>query len=212
VNGVVGSNTRRKLDPSEFRGFALVDRDAPVVFVNGADVKPSQVFTLAHELAHVWLGATALCDADPSARAGVRAERWCDAVAAEFLVPEEALHAQLDTRRDSIEESQRLAKRFKVSPLVVLRRLHDAGRLDSYTFESAYAAEIDRLREQRAARKGRGGGNFYNTQPVRVSKRFARALLASTLDGDTRDTDAFEMLGFRKATTLRKLAERLGVA
>jgi Zn-dependent peptidase ImmA (M78 family) len=210
VNGVVGSNTRRKLDPSEFRGFALVDRDAPVVFVNGVDLKPAQVFTLAHELAHVWLGETALCDADLSARPAARAERWCSAVAAELLVPAEPLEEQLDRGRDVIEESQRLAKRFKVSPLVMLRRMRDVGRLDEYRFERAYEAETARLREQRAARKS-GGGNFYNTQPVRVSKRFARALLASTLEGRTRDTEAFEMLGFRREATLRRLAERLGV-
>jgi Zn-dependent peptidase ImmA (M78 family) len=211
VNGVVGSNTRRKLDPSEFRGFALVDRDAPVVFVNGVDVKPAQVFTLAHELAHVWLGETALCDVDLLSAPVKRAERWCSAVAAEFLVPEEPLEEQFDPRRGVLDESQRLAKRFKVSPLVMLRRLHDTGHLHWHTFETAYEAEMLRLRERRAAARKSGGGNFYNTQPVRVSKRFARALLASTLEGRTRDTDAFEMLGFRTPTTLRKLAERLGV-
>src|SRR5208282_4823591 len=105
-------------------------------------------------------------------------------------------------------EVDRLARRFKVSTLVILRRIHDAGGLNQEQFWQAYEKELERLR---ALPKGKGG-DFYLTQAARVSKRFARALVVSTLEGQTLHRDAFRMLGFSKLATFRELAHSLGVA
>jgi Zn-dependent peptidase ImmA (M78 family) len=78
VNGVVGNNNRRKLNADEFRGFALADDLAPLVFINGADSKAAQMFTLAHALAHIWIGASALSDAGPANSPSTDVERWCN--------------------------------------------------------------------------------------------------------------------------------------
>ena len=207
-SGIVASNTHRKLDPDEFRGFAMADTLAPVVFINGADSRSAQMFTLAHELAHIWAGESAVSDAEARTVPAHRVERWCNQVAAELLVPLDLLRQQIVKGEDLQAQMNRLARRFKVSTLVVLRRIHDAGALSREAFWRAYDAELERLRAMPTGT----GGNFYLSVPVRVSRRFARALVGSTLEGQTLYRDALRMLGFSKMKTFDELGRKLGVA
>jgi len=206
-SGVVLNNTHRRLDPAEFRGFAMTDSLAPLVFINGADTKAAQMFTLAHELAHIWLGESAVSDVQASSMPDHRVERWCNRVAAELLVPIDDLDREYRRSAELQGEVNRLARCFKVSSLVILRRVHDAGGLTREELWEAYDKELARLR---TIPKG-SGGNFYLTQAARVSKRFARALVTSTLEGQTLHRDAFRMLGFSKHSTFRELGRNLGV-
>ena len=207
-SGVVLNNNRRHLDPDEFRGFAITDDFAPLVFLNGADTKAAQMFTLAHELVHIWIGQSAVSDTQASRLPEHKVERWCNQVAAELLVPLAVLRGEYRRNSGLQEEVDRLARRFKVSTLVILRRIHDVGGLTREQFWQAYKEELERLR---AIPKG-SGGDFYLTQAVRVSKRFARALVMSTLEGQTLYRDAFRMLGFSKLATFQELGRSLGVA
>jgi Zn-dependent peptidase ImmA (M78 family) len=204
ISGVVGSNNHRKLDPTEFRGFALVDDLAPLVFINGADTKSAQMFTLAHELAHLWLGESALSDVSLVTDPGRQIEAWCNQVAAELLVPLAALRQDL-TADDPLAQVQRLARYFKVSKLVLLRRLLDLGRLTRQAFRAAYDQELEKL----AAVPRGSGGDFYLTQSARLSKRFAQALVLSTLEGQTLYRDAYKLLGVSKDATFRELGRSL---
>ncbi len=166
------------------------------------------MFTLAHELAHVWFGQSALSDVDPASVPSHRVEAWCNQVAAELLVPAAALRAEHRLGGELTEEGNRLARHFKVSTLVILRRLHDVGALTRERLRDAYEQELERLQ----AIPKSSGGDFYLTQAARVSKRFARALVVSTLEGQTLHRDAFRLLGFSKLETFHELGRSLGVA
>lgn len=205
VNGVVGTNTHRKLDPEEFRGFALADTLAPLVFVNGADTKSAQMFTLAHELAHIWLGESALSDVSAQLVSDKGVERWCNAVAAELLVPLASLEAERPDARRLATEVPRLARCFKVSSLVILRRLHDAGYLSRNEMWEAYRAEVSRL--EALASQRTGGGNFYLAQGVRVSRQFARAVYTSAWEGRSSFSEAFRLLNITKMATFEKFGQ-----
>lgn len=207
VSGVVGSNNRRKLDSQEFRGFALADALAPLVFINGADTKAAQMFTLAHELAHIWIGQSALSDAQAAVLPAQAVERWCNRVAAELLVPIEAFQAEHNRHADLRTELERLARYFKVSKLVILRRMFDTGSLRGAAYWAAYEQLLEELR---ALPKG-SGGDFYLTLGARVGKRFARALVVSTLEGRSSFMEAFRLLGFKKMATFRELGHNLGL-
>lgn len=208
VSGVVGSNNRRRLDPTEFRGFALVDAIAPLVFVNGADTKAAQMFTLAHELAHIWIGQSALSDTQPNTRSGNAVERRCNAIAAELLVPLAILEREHRAAASLSSELTRLSQRFKVSTLVILRRLFDLGALDEDRLRLEYAAELARLT---AASRSAGGGDYYLTTVTRVGKRFATAIVTDAMEGRTLFRDACRMIGCSSVATLREIGRSVEV-
>lgn len=210
VSGVVLNDTHRRLDPSEFRGFALSDPIAPLVFVNGADAEAAKIFTLAHELAHIWLGETALSDLGVKPAKDARQEEiWCNAVAAEFLVPSAVLSSVL-SRSESLDQSlSRLASYFKVSKVVILRRLFDIGLISQSKFASFWSSEMLRIRHQ--DRRRSGGGNFYRSTIARTGRRFARAMVGSALNGKTPFLDAYKMLGIRGFARLKKLGQEVGL-
>ena len=212
VNGIVGANTHRKLNPEEFRGFALSDPLVPLIFVNGADTKAAQIFTLIHELGHIWLGASALSDASMTAEGGAAAELWCNQVAAEVLVPLSTIRS--DHRGEAnTEELERLARKYRVSTLVVLKRIFDARFLSWDDYRERYENERERVIGILAARRGEdGGGNYYYTQPIRLSRQFAQAVIASAFEGSTTYRDAYRLLGTKKHATFENLAAELGVA
>jgi len=208
INGIVGNNTHRKLDVEEFRGFALTDPFAPLIFVNGADAKSAQMFSLAHELAHVWLGSEGLSGFEGLFPVGTEAEVWCNRAAAEMLVPARELRARWQEVRREERPFEGLARGFKVSPVVAARRALDLDLIDRETFFAFYQEYA--ARERRTQEKGSGGGDFYNNQNTRVGELFGTQVARAALEGRIGFQDAYDLTGLNGAT-FRKYAERLGV-
>lgn len=210
INGVVGNNTSRVLDVEEFRGFALSDEFAPLIFVNGADAKSAQMFTLAHELAHLWLGAEG---SGLSGFPGIfpddgAVETFCDQAAAEFLVPEDELRAWWPEVKRHASPFEMLARWFKVSPIVIGRRAMDLRLTDRQYFFDFYEAYTRQERKQKQA--GSGGGDFYNNQNARLGSLFAVQVIRAAKEGRIGFKQAYDLTGLNGGT-FQEYARRLGM-
>lgn len=207
INGVVGNNNHRKLSPDEFRGFALSDSYAPLIFINGSDFKAAQMFTLVHELAHLWIGKDGVSNFDALQPLPNDVEKWCNAVAAEFLVPELELRTVWPQAQRAEDPYQFLAGRFKVSSLVAARRVLDLGLTRRSEFLAFYEAYRDDERRKQQGKKS--GGDFWATQNVRVGQRFGAAVVRSAREGRLLYRDAYHLTGLY-GPTFNRFAEKLG--
>ena len=204
-SGIVGGNTHRALDLSEFRGFALVDPYAPLVFINGKDAPAARCFTLAHELAHIWLGQSGVSNSDMQFMASQDVERFCNRVAVDVLIPMRLFREHWQQNSDPIVEVRRIAEQWKVSAVVVLRRAWDAG----YISDAAYR-ELYPLFAGTPAKSAGGGGNYYASAAARAGKRFVAAVVERAFAGDMTYTEAFRLLDVHSVDALRRLGTQVG--
>lgn len=207
INGVVGNNTRRRLNVTEFRGFALVDPYAPLIFVNGADSKSAQMFTLAHELAHIWLGEEGLSGFENLLPGGSDVEDWCNCAAAEFLVPAQELRDRWQEVRSIQNPFNALGRSFKVSPVVAARRAMDLNLIKRRAFFAFYGQYNNR---ERRSTSTRSGGDFYSNQNARVGKRFATLVMRAAKEGQIGFKEAYDLTDLRGGA-FQDYAGRLGI-
>ncbi len=206
INGIVGNNTHRRLSVTEFRGFALTDDYAPLIFVNGADAKSAQMFTLAHELAHIWLGEEGLSGFDRLLPGGTDVEDWCNLAAAEILVPSRELRVRWFQVKRETHPFEALGRLFKVSPLVAARRAMDLKLIECSAFFEFYESCINPDRPGVTS----AGGNFYNSQNARVGKLFATHVIRAAMASEIGFREAYELTGLWGGT-FRDYAGRLGI-
>jgi Zn-dependent peptidase ImmA (M78 family) len=202
MNGTVGNNTKRTLNTNEFRGFVLFDEIAPFVFINGKDSISGKIFTLIHEIAHIIIGQSASFDLQQLLSSDEKTERYCNEVTAEFLVPRRMLlEAVNDFGHDDIYH---LAKLFKVSEIVVARRLLDTKIINKQTYFDFYNDYIRRVESIPKAK----GGNYYLSAPYKISRRFFNLIHQSLQQGRVLYTDAFRLTGLNSNTYDRYLTEQ----
>lgn len=206
-SGIVGNNTTRRLSVNEFRGFTLADRFAPLIFINAQDSITARIFTLTHELVHLWTGTSGISNPDIAPDAGDTqdVERFCNEVAADFLVPKQTFTSLWDSELDTLVNVDRLARYFRVSTQVVLRRSFELNIISRDEYFRAYQITLKAIK----VNKHKGGGDFYNTLFSRNSRRFTRELISAVFSGNISYTEGARLLNTHPSK-LVKAMEKMG--
>jgi len=209
-SGIVGSNTHRALNVNEFRGFAISDPIAPLVFLNWKDAKAARIFTLIHELAHLWIGQSGISDLalhEETNNINLDSERFCNAVAAEVLVPETSFREYWNTNASIADNAYTLVRHYCVSSVVIGRRAYELGFVNWDEYLEFYQEEAKQWKKTQTAS---GGGDYYVTARTRLGKRFATAVVNSVQQGSLLFRDAGHLLGI-KPVNIPNLAKELNL-
>ena len=177
IAGYAGMNTHRAFEVSEFCGFVLSDPVAPLIFVNGRDAQQAQMFTIVHELAHIWLNSDGLFNLENLLPSSDQIETFCDRVAAEFLVPTDLFESVWNELPNTPGKIHKLALRFRVSDMVVARKALDTGKLSKSEFFEIYEEIQARHELYRQRMSEKDGGSFWNTQGARLGNLFGRTVV-----------------------------------
>ncbi len=210
-NGVVGNNTRRPLSVRQFRGFAISDPHVPLIFINGKDAKAAQLFTLAHELTHIWLGESGVSNVQIGERdfgAKRTVEQKCNEVAAEFLVPEASIRGSWRTDYTFSNNLDNNVLLYRVSRIVIARRAFDLGLCKEDEYRRLYAFEQAQW-DRDAAEDGGGGGNFYLNLPIRNGSRFTNSVVSQAISGQLLLRQAALLLNTQPASLVKFHQKRL---
>lgn len=209
--GNLGSH-HTDLEVSAFRGFALADNLAPFVVINDHDARSAWSFTLLHELAHLWLGATGISGSYGESTL----ERFCNDVASSLLLGGEEVLV-LDVNQGTSEaDAARLISTFaedrRVSRSMVAYRLFLLGRVSELTWRNLAASFHQewlagrQAQRQRAQQREGGGPNYYVVRRHRLGRGLLRFVERSIQDGAMTPTKAGLVLGVKP----RSVAPLLG--
>lgn len=185
-NSMVKNATKKPLNTEEFRGFVLINSFAPAVFLNSQDMPAALIFTLAHELAHIWLGESGVDDLDifgndPN-------EVFCNKIAAEVLITKDEFYDSWYATDGSI---MAIANSFCVSKLMVARLALTHGFINSSDYQIIQREEYEAFKN---IPKKDGSPNFVNLIPGRNSYLLTKTIVNQALAGKILLRDAGKLL------------------
>ena len=199
-------HSRLLLDSEELQGFSIADQYAPFVFVNSQDWNAPQLFTLVHELAHIWIAESGVSnEIEPELKNKDKlhpVELFCNEVAANALMPLWAMHYLVEGMFNSPVEVFRTAKLFGVSSFALLVRafnLHMIS-LDQYRrlkaeAELEFKAFLLREEAKKASQKKQEGGpSPYLLRLNKNSRLFTQIVLDAFRGGNIQPTLASNLL------------------
>jgi len=208
-NGIVGSNTHKSLEINEFRGFAIYDKFAPLIFLNTKDSISAQVFTLIHEIVHLWIGESGISLVDLNYTDN-DIELFCNDIAANILVPEDLIKNYWNASENFEEHYLSLARNFSVSTLVILNRLYSLKLISFDEYKYYINVENEKFLEFQKLKSKNTRGDFYKSLKSRNGTNFSMALITSTLEGKTLYKEAANLLN-TKYSSINKFAKELGI-
>lgn len=211
-------HTRLKLDKEELQGFAIADPFAPFIFINSADWGAPQLFTLVHELAHIWIAKTGISNnVDIEVKGKLHpVELYCNEVAANALLPEKEI---LRISADSFSNSRqifRIAKVFGVSTFALIYRALKLDRINLKQYRVLKKEATDHFNEflvKEEAKKAKqklkpGGPSPYLLKLNRNSRLFTQIVLDGFKGGRIEPNLASNLLS-TKSNKFHKLEERI---
>lgn len=181
-------------------GFCLMDTEFPIIFINNDTTKTRQIFTLFHELSHLFVGVNSISKVDdsyidelPSKERKI--EQICNALAAEILVPAKDFLEQVEKFRVLDDDSiQALANRYRVSREVVLRLSLESGNIS----QAEYTARVSQWTSDNGATpKASSGGSYYATQATYLGDNYLKLVFSKYYQGKIDIDQVAEHLGVK---------------
>ena len=216
MNGIVGNNTHRKLDIEEFRAFTLIDDYAPLIFINSNDSANGKLFSLFHEMSHIWMGRNSLFNDRFSNETNIsEIEVICNAITGELLVPNVNFIEEwkLCNNNFTIEEKVRaLSNLFNCGITVIARKALNNNYINASQYSMIAEKAISNFLalQERKQNESSSGGDFYRTIATRLDGRFLNALANSTQEGKTLYTDAFALTNTNRTTFITLIRKMRG--